>query len=459
MLFQTSLGIDIQDRILGLACLKGSRGGVQLVAQGAYPLPPEEAGEKKWGAINHLIDSFLRDNRISPEAVFMAIPRNLAIIRYVNFPLAVKENLRETLGYEMEKFIPLSTEDLYFDFQIISEDKESEQLSVLIVVVKKETLDPYLEIAGYLKTGVSGIELSSTALAGYFLYQAGRHNPAPFAFVHPYEESTELGLIRDGALVYSRIFTVKTGEDHLAETLLNEMDRIRQTRSEMDTPLKTIFCTTHEILSLLTPLSETSHLDVLPADFSKTKIPSADIIPAYGLALKGLRKTGMNINLLPLQFRKKPSMIAKYTMFFLVGLTLLTAIAWGGGSLLRHQWALDRLETEISQLDTQIKEIEKIRAHKENLSDRILYLGTLQRGSAEVLDVLKELSIRIPEDAWVNQFDFSEKGINIAGEAASASELIPLLEDSPAFKNVAFLSTITKSRDGKERFRIGLSLH
>ena len=459
MLFQTSLGIDIQDQILGLACLKGARGGVQLVAQGAYPLPPEEAGEKKLGAIRHLIDSFLRDNRISPEAVFMAIPRNLAIIRYVNFPLAVKENLRETLGYEMEKFIPLSTEDLYFDYQIIGEDKESEQLSVLIVVVKKETLAPYLEIAGYLRTGISGIEISSTALAGYFLYQAGRHNPAPFAFVHSYEESTEIGLIRDGALVYSRIFSSKTGEEHFTETLLNEMDKIRQTRGEIDTPLETVVCTTDEILSSLTPLTETAHMDVLQADLSKTKIPSAGIIPAYGLALKGLRKTGMDINLLPLQFRKKPSRVASYTMFFLAGLILLTAILWGGGTLLRHQWALDRLETKISQLDTQIKEIEKIRTRKENLSDRILYLSTLQRGSAQVLEVLKELSVRIPEDAWVSQFDFSEKGINIAGEAASASELIPLLEDSPIFKNVAFLSTITKSRDGKERFRIGLSLH
>ena len=458
MLFQSSLGIDIQDRILGLACLKGARGDVQLVAQGTYPLS-EEAGEKKLGAIINLLDSFLRDNRISPEAVFMAIPRNLAIIRYINFPSAVKENLRETLGYEMEKFIPLSTEDIYFDYQIISEDKESESLRVLIVVLKKEILNPYLEIASHLEVGVSGIEISSTALTGYFLYQTGKRNPPPFAFVHSYEESAEIGLIQDGALAYSRIFAAKRGEDQLAEMLLNEMDKLRQRRGEIDTPLETLVCTSDEILSLLAPLGEKIHMDVLPADLSKTKIPSAGIIPAYGLAVKGLRKTGMNINLLPLQFRKKPSRIANYTLFFLAGLILFTAILWGGGTLLKHKWALDRLETKISQLDTQIKEIEDIRTRKENLSDRILYLGTLQRGSAPVLDVLKELSVRIPEDAWVNQFDFSEKGINIAGEAASASELIPLLEDSPIFKNVAFLSTITKSRGGKERFRIGLSLN
>ena len=57
------------------------------------------------------------------------------------------------------------------------------------------------------------------------------------------------------------------------------------------------------------------------------------------------------------------------------------------------------------------------------------------------------------------QFEFSDKGVQIEGDAESASELIPLLEISPLFKDVAFLSSITKSKDGKERFRIGLKIN
>jgi general secretion pathway protein L len=74
------------------------------------------------------------------------------------------------------------------------------------------------------------------------------------------------------------------------------------------------------------------------------------------------------------------------------------------------------------------------------------------------LNILKDLSRRIPEGAWVRKFDFSDKGVQIEGHADSASELIPLLETSPLFKDVAFLSPITKSKDGKERFRIGLKI-
>jgi len=458
MLFQTSLGIDIQDQILGLTCLRGSSRDVQLVAHATYPLP-KGMDEEKLNALENLIQNFLRENRVSPTTVFMGIPRHVAIIRYLDFPLAVKENLRQTLGYELEKFIPLSTEDIHFDYQIISEDKESDHLRLLLVVVKKETLDPFLKLAGRLGMGISGIEISSTALAEYFISQAKKNSTKPLAFVYFREDGIELGLLEDGALSYSKMFAENRDKKDLAETLLIELDKIQHLRGITDAPMETVICAGEERVSLLEPLNEAAYLDVHPADLSRTKIPGINIIPAYGLALKGLRKAFMRINLLPLQLRKKPSKIASYTLFVLAGLILLTALAWGGGIVLKHQWTLARLDNEINRLSTEIREIDKIRIHKEKLETRVNYLSALERGSAPVLDVLKELSIRIPEDAWVNQFDFSETGITLNGEAASASELIPLLEDSPIFKNVAFLSTISKTRDGKERFRIGLSLN
>lgn len=457
-MFQTSLGIDIQDQILSLICLRGSSRDVQLVAHAAHPVL-KGMGEEKLDALENLVHNFLRDNRITPTTVFMGIPRSVAIIRYLDLPLAVKENLRQTLGYEMGKFIPLSAEDIYFDYQIISDDKESDHLRLLLVAVKKETLDPYLKLVSRLGVGISGIEISSTALAEYFLYQAGKKSTMPLAFIYSEETGTELGLLRDGALSYSRAFAENGDEKNLAEILLNELEKMRQTRGENEPSMETVICAGDKGVSFLEPLNNAIHIDVHSADLSRTGISSTSIIPAYGLALKGVRKAGMQINLLPFQLRKKPSKIANYTMFILAGLTLLTALAWGGGTVLKHHWTLDRLDGEIKQLSAEIKQIDEIKAYKESLENRIRYLGTLQHGSAPVLDVLKELSIRIPEDAWVNQFDFSEKGIKLNGEAASASELIPLLEDSPLFKDVAFLSAITKARNGKERFRIGLSLH
>jgi hypothetical protein len=74
MLFQTSLGIDIQDQILGLACLKGTSRDVQLVAHATYPIT-RGMDKEKLDVMERLILNFLRENRISPTTVFMGIPR------------------------------------------------------------------------------------------------------------------------------------------------------------------------------------------------------------------------------------------------------------------------------------------------------------------------------------------------------------------------------------------------
>ncbi len=95
MLFQTSLGIDIQEKALCLVCLRASSRAVQLVSHGVYPL---EKGIEDIGTIEGLIQKFLMENRIAPTGAFLGIPRSKAILKYITLPLAVKENLRESPG-------------------------------------------------------------------------------------------------------------------------------------------------------------------------------------------------------------------------------------------------------------------------------------------------------------------------------------------------------------------------
>jgi len=91
------------------------------------------------------------------------------------------------------------------------------------------------------------------------------------------------------------------------------------------------------------------------------------------------------------------------------------------------------------------------------LETKAEYLHSLRSG-ASVSDMLRELTQILPETAWVQEFTFFKREIQLEGFADSASELIPLLEMSPLFKDAVFLSTITKDKDGKERFRIGLKM-
>ena len=455
MLFQISLGVDIQEDGLCLACLKASSRDVQLLTHAVYPFEEGITDEEKVNAVGALVQGFLRKNRISPTSVFLGIPRSIAILRYLEFPIVLKENLRESLGYELEKHIPFSSEDVYFDFQVISEDKAAGRLQLLLVVVKKQTLSPFLELARQLDVGVSGVEISSTALANFFFRRGEKDSMVSKSFIYTRGCDFELGLVKDGMLRYSRGLS---RSENLMEAIPAALLRMRQDFGEGDEPLDTVFCGMETDVPLLERLYGMNGINIRLVDLSRAQIPSTTVITAYGLALKGVRKTSIIINLLPSALRKKPSKFKFYAMFGLASLTLLGTLAWGGGVFLQQQWTLDRLEGKIERLGSQLKKIERVSVEKNRIEDRINYLNSLRRGGRPVLNVLRELSERIPEDAWVNRFDFSEKGVQIQGEATSVSELIPLLEASPMFGDVAFLSAITKIRDGKERFRIGLSL-
>ena len=455
MIFQTSLGVDIGKHELRLVCLKASSRDVHLVAHAVYSFEEGIHGEEKSKAVSRLIEGFIRENKISPASIFLGIPRHTVILRYLELPIAVKENLRETLGYELEKHVPFVPEEVYFDFQIVSEDKSAARLQLLLVVAKKEVLSPVLAVSEHLGFGVSGVGITATALADYFSWASRKDSVTLRSFVYARGDHIELGLVKDGMLRYSRDLSRDEG---FIDTIPKILSKMRLDFPDGEEPLEAVSCGIKRDDPLLEHLDTTEGIAQHPVDLSAGQIPDVSLMAAYGLALKGVRKSSMGINLLPPVLRKKPSRLKVYALFGLAALVLLGALAWGGGVFLQRQQTLDRLDSEIKKLASQLKNFEQIKAERKRTEERIDYLNTFRQGGPPILDIMKELSERIPKSAWVSRFDFSEKGIEIEGEAASASQLIPLLEASRMFKDVAFLSTISKNRDGNERFRIGLNL-
>jgi Tfp pilus assembly protein PilN len=66
---------------------------------------------------------------------------------------------------------------------------------------------------------------------------------------------------------------------------------------------------------------------------------------------------------------------------------------------------------------------------------------------------MRELTDLLPADTWLTTLSLDGKGVELTGQAAAASALIPLLENSPRLERVEFSSPVTRGRD-KEQFRI-----
>ena len=72
----------------------------------------------------------------------LSLPRELAIIRETTCPYSNLKELREALRYQLDSFIPFSSEDVYFDIHSLSQNRH--ETRVLIVAIKKTELDNIL---------------------------------------------------------------------------------------------------------------------------------------------------------------------------------------------------------------------------------------------------------------------------------------------------------------------------
>jgi len=457
LLFQTSLGIDIQEASVSFAYLRASFKGISLAAHGVYPLEEAIPLQEKAEAIGNLARDFMTTYSISPAAVFLGIPRHQAILTYVYLPLAVKENLRESIGYEIEKYVPVPEEDIYFDYQVVIEDKESGKLKLLLVAVRRETVDLYVDLAARIGIGISGLEIDSTALANYISYRSEAGGADVCAIVYVRNGRLELDLLAGGVLNDSR--SVHYDERDPVGLISRELEKLRSRSGRPEDRLCAILCGVDGSADVVEPLKENEWFDLRFVDLSRRGTPSSDMIPAQALALKGMVKVPTDINLLPHSLRKRPSRVGRYTMMALAGLLILSVLAWVGGLIVSQQLYVKDLDARIARLSVEVSNIERTQASCKEIEDRIDYLNALYGARTPVLQALKELSLRIPKTAWIRRLALSGKEVTIDGLADAASELIPSLDGSSLFKDVSFLSSVTRrDASGKETFRIGLKL-
>lgn len=163
-------------------------------------------------------------------------------------------------------------------------------------------------------------------------------------------------------------------------------------------------------------------------------------------------------NLLPSADRPKRSakaLIASRLLFILV---LCLAAAALAGPVWQRTQILENLEQEVAELQTQAKEVYELRDAIELA--RQGSVAVLERKSEQprMIELLRELTDRLPDNTWVQNLDFRDGDVQIRGESTQAAALIGLLEKAPGFADVAFRSPIVQvAATGKERFHVSFT--
>ena len=143
-----------------------------------------------------------------------------------------------------------------------------------------------------------------------------------------------------------------------------------------------------------------------------------------------------------------------------LALVAIAAGAWFVAGLMvesAREQEIAAWQARVDELRPQAARSIGLRARLDSLAQPAA-LASSHRGDA-VLSVLAELTRLLPDTARLTEFDQEGGRVRIAGVAQDAAGLIRLIEASPRFRDVRFLSQVMRVAETEtDRFEIGLSL-
>lgn len=184
--------------------------------------------------------------------------------------------------------------------------------------------------------------------------------------------------------------------------------------------------------------------------------PWVDGVRALDRVLAAVRWPGAwpGANLLPAELRPRVRRRIGGPVVFTLLVLLLTGVVLGLPLWQKRQvvmtlgQAVDRARggaERVSQLRTQLEET--IAASHQIFDQRQM--------NPYFIDILRDVTATLPDDAWVQSMELTNGEIQIRGEAARATGLLPLIEGSPYFEGAAFRSPVLQAPGtGRERFHL-----
>jgi Tfp pilus assembly PilM family ATPase/Tfp pilus assembly protein PilN len=459
------------------------------------------------------------------DEVVVEIPRNAVLVRYLKLPALSDQDLEQMLSYEIERHIPFSKSDIYYDSQTLNRDEK--EARVLLVVAKKQLVDACLDLVKTDKVKATAVFVSSFSLLNLLLTQypgkAKSISPlspsSPVGIVDITPHQVEVNFLSGKNLENSFIIPIrekpwqellrklsgkpgKIEEEFVYTFTLGDLQQSPEPREIAGLPaenrayivqsfikwlisevgkalLKHEFMGKGRVEKLILIQSRIRDVELEPvfrqyldipvevADFSQIikakKSPHMALLCAKaGLTLKDTEAEHFKLNLFPrsLEVVKPP------TLYLTITLLTLTLLLLGGtylGKCYKDRKALRWVQREIISLEPQVKAAMEMKNQFKGLKEQIETLDSIENQGPSMLDILKELTLKTPEYAWLKGIKVVDPKVDIWGysnhsKGGQASDLIRLFSDSVLFEKPSFSEPIQTIRQDTETFKMTMEI-
>ena len=409
--------------------------------------PPSQETADDTGLLQKKVATFLKKNKIRNRRAFVSIPREEVVLREIQLPLVVEENLQQVLSYELDRYTPFVKDEAHVGFEIVARNLEAKTLTLLFAAVEKARLQRYLKRLTLLGVTPTSIEVTSTAMLCALrrlrsIKDTPPSRPTPLRVMVDIHETGYEFIIAEGTqLRYTRsILTLNNIVVNIEEELNKGIAAIKRERQDIQEVILGQGGVQREHLSLD---ALATHIGV---DVTSAQSFASESMVLVGLGLRGIHNDTPTINLLPQpQQTTPPSPRRRYApTATLVALLGCVSIGYIGIDVMNNSTVLKEMNDQLRALSPKISAMTAVQDSATAVELQFQTLQSLAPNHHGVLDVLKELTTIVPDENWLTNLTYKGHSITLAGKTKSSpAHLISLLEHSSIFYDVNFSEPVS----------------
>jgi Tfp pilus assembly protein PilN len=392
--------------------------------------------------------------------ITLCLPKAWVIIKTVDYPVSILENLSEVMASELDRITPFTNDSAYFDFKIIRE--EAGRVFILVAAVRTSRIDPYLKTLRENGAKVQGVTVDLLGLNTLLRFH---RQPKASLLVELEKDRFEgiLVLPDTGVEVFAGSFgegSEQNRYDQLREGLDGLFPFLNVGESQkVDTLF--YFKEKNPALKELIKLQSTASVSFLEESdlgIGLLRESGQTAYAAVGGLLEALWTKSWGLNMLLKGAHQKSKIPWVLTLLLILSLAFLVGLYWMT-PVETETKKLEYLDQQIALKKAEAKKVDSLKEEINLVSGEIGLISEFKQTKPLTLNIMKELTLVLPKNTWLTRVRIFESQVNIEGYSPSATLLIPKLEGTKLFKKVEFASpTFKDPRQNMDRFQIKMEI-
>jgi len=461
--FRTMIGIDPSGGRLAIVAVRRGVGGSSLAVPPVWhePRPPQES--LRFEEIEGVLGEFVARNGLVGAGAALVLPAERVYLARTAFPPMKERDLRDAVAMELERLFPVPPAELRHGFRRLAGSSAGGRIPLVVAATPSATIERWEEIITR-----AGLSLSAAVPAAWAV-GAALSGPGGASG----EPGRTAAVLRAaGAVVECTLFAsgepFSSGCRPCAPGSAPE-EGLSLARAGLADPPASV---DNGPVGLIAPSGWYGKEGVEFEDggvvfrvqgaVGRSAIsalsgfgegaPAPDpfaLLAAFGAALGEGR-----MDLLSPPGDGSGSGISRAILAGVAVAALALGIAWPSAVAWKARTDLRTLDAQVASLRPSAERYEKTLSDLDGAQKRIAALREEAAASGEALQILRELTDRLPNGTWLLALRLDGRKVDIEGLSPSASEIFPALTRDGRFRSVEFGAPITRQADNIERFKI-----